>query len=454
MTKYFFTKVLTTYFLNLVLFFSFFSVAAQNSDPPRPYLNPKFGPDSISRIQCANNLSNMAEYMKIDLPDYALAPWKLVFENAPEARENIYIIGAKIYQHLLSQTEDPQIRAGLFDTLMLIYDRRIQYFGNEGYVLGRKGVDIIRYNEKDYQNAYEAFSNSARLGGSETSLNVITGLAQTASVMFNNGLIEEEEFLSKYFVCQDILAEKRKAGKSIPSIRRAENMLDRILENSNFKDCEPLETFFAEKISNDESNEELMQLTIDLLTSSGCENTAFCANVNDMLLKISPDAGIAYKVAKFNINNENYEKAAEYLIMAIEIEEKADRKALYQYQLSLIYLGKLSNPKEARFYAKKASQSKTNWGDPYFVIAAASVEGIKSCNVDAFEKQAIHWLAVDYCIKAKSVDPSITVKANDLIAQYKSSFPNVEETFFRSLHEGDEFSFNCWIDESTRVKTR
>lgn len=450
---YFSTKVLTTYFLNLVLFFSFFSASAQNSDPP-PYLNPDFGPDSASRIQCAYNLSNMAEYMKIDLPEYAAGPWRSVFKTAPKSKENVYIIGAKIYQHFLDKNDDPEKFQGLYDTLMMIYDRRIEYFGNEAYVLGRKAVDIIQYNESEYPEAYRAFLRSAEMDGIETSLNVIAGLGQTSAVMLGNNLIEAVDFLSNFFLCKDILTKKRELGKSIPSIIRAEKSLDKILANVKFNDCMQLETFYRERISKDESNEEFMKITIELLTASGCENSAFFAEVNENLLNLKPDPDLAYKIARFNLNNENFEAAAKYLLLAIDMEKDNEKRAQYQYQLSLIHMAKLMNPKEARFYALQSIQSKSNWGEPYFIIAASSVEGIKDCNTDAFSKQAINWLAVDYCIKAKSVDPSVTQKANDLIEKYKSGFPNHEETFFRSLQEGDPYSFSCWFDESTRVKVR
>ena len=140
--------------------------------------------------------------------------------------------------------------------------------------------------------------------------------------------------------------------------------------------------------------------------------------------------------------------------LAIKYEEDPNQKALYLHQMALVYLSKLSNPVKAREYAMEAIKNKPDWGEPYFIVASALIEGIKSCNVEKFDRQAIYWLAVDYCIKAKAVDPTVSAKANDLISQYKNGYPNVEETFFRSLKEGDNYSFGCWINESTRVKSK
>ena len=159
-------------------------------------------------------------------------------------------------------------------------------------------------------------------------------------------------------------------------------------------------------------------------------------------------------MAKYNLQNQAYPKAAEFLKLAIEFENDPSQKALYQHQLAIILLAKLSDPREARYYGIQATESNPNWGEPLLLIASATIEGVKSCDIGAFEKQAIYWLAVDYCYKAKSIDPGIAKKADDLIVQYKSYFPKIEEVFFRSLKEGDEYCFDCWINETTRVKIK
>jgi hypothetical protein len=110
-----------------------------------PTQNPNYDPDSLSRVSCANDLSTLAEYMKINLSDFALPSWRNVFYNCPASSKNIYIYGAKIFQEKIEKAQDTDIQSAYFDTLMLIYDRRIQYFGEEGPVLGRKGKDMLRY---------------------------------------------------------------------------------------------------------------------------------------------------------------------------------------------------------------------------------------------------------------------------------------------------------------------
>lgn len=410
--------------------------------------------NSSEEVQCELELSNMAEFMKIDLPDYAYSAWKKLFEHCPDASKNIYISGAKIYVDKLRKVEDPQRKQELLDTLMMIYDRRIKYYNEEGYVMGRKGMDIIRFNEKEFEKAYEAFSRSTEIRKGETDLNVITGLIQTGSVMLRSEKITPVEFLSDYMTASDILEQKRATGQNPAKLKRVKTIMDKILSNTRISDCDAIKNALTEKVNAPDVDGDFLKLSLDLLTVSGCDNTEFYSTVNERLMEVEPDPALAYEVAKYSLKNDDFEKAAEYLRKAIDYEEEPEQKALYEYQLAVIELTKLGKPKEAKELAMKAIEHKEGWGDPYFIAANAILEGVKNCNLEKFDKQAAYWLATDYVYRAKQVDPGVEERADELIAQYQTHYPSVEETFFRSLKKGDKFNIGCWINETTTVKVK
>ncbi|HYW96122.1 MAG TPA: hypothetical protein VE870_11075, partial [Bacteroidales bacterium] len=242
MKKYLIRRVLTT---NLALLF-FAMLHAQDS---LPYDNPAYGPDSSSRIRCAAELSTMSEYMKIKLYDYALPSWRSVYRNCPGSSKNIYINGVKIFRNKIEKAEDPGEKAALFDTLMMIYDHRIEYFGEEGYVLGRKGIDIIHYNDKAYDKAYEAFLKSAQLMGEETDLNVILGLTQTGAVMMKAGKIDARTFLDNYLMSRGLLSKMLNKGESSSRITRASDMMDKVVGGAAIQDCDVIEQVFSDKVN-------------------------------------------------------------------------------------------------------------------------------------------------------------------------------------------------------------
>jgi len=439
----FLKKLLTTY----LLIFSGIILMAQDSSESAPDVDT-----GNSNVECALELSNMAEFMKINLPEYAYSAWKKLFNHCPDASKNIYISGAKIYSERLRRERDMERRQQLFDTLMMIYDRRIEYYGEEGYVEGRRGMDIIRYNEPAYELAYASFKKSTDILEEEASLNVITGFMQTGSVMLKSEKISPSEFLTDYLSCAYIMKNKEQAGESPSKLARVNRMLDEIVANTRIEDCNAIETTLSDRVTDPEVSGDFLRLCVDLLTISGCDNTEFFSDVNEKLMEVDPDPKLAYEVAKYNLKNNNSEKAAEYLSKAIEAEEASEQMALYEYQLAVVNLSKLNNPIEAKKLATSAANHKEGWGEPYFVVASAILEGVRNCNMDAFDKQAAYWLAVDYCVKAKSIEPDLAGQANELIAQYTANFPSKEETFFRSLNAGDSYVIGCWINETTTVK--
>ena len=102
----------------------------------------KFGADSVA---CIENLSLFREYFKQKSYADALNPWRWTFNNCPKSSGNIYKNGPKIIKARMNI--DPENKSAYIDTLMMIFDQRIQYFGKEGYVLGLKGYELIRVDK-------------------------------------------------------------------------------------------------------------------------------------------------------------------------------------------------------------------------------------------------------------------------------------------------------------------
>jgi tetratricopeptide (TPR) repeat protein len=445
MKKYLNFRVLTT---NLLLVFAI-TAFCQN---PSHYGDLSYGPDSATQEKCGYELSNMAEFMKINLTGYALNPWRYVYANCPGSSKNIYISGVKIFKDLYDNASDESLKEKYYDTIMMLYDKRIEYFGEESYVLGRKGMDIIRMKEQDFEKAYYAFKKSAQAGKSETDLNVLSGLMQTGAVMFKAKKIGDFEFLKNYMDVSTIIKEKELQGERLSKTKRVSSLADKIIEEASFSDCNVIEKLFSEEIEKDAENKVVLSRAADLLNKFDCINSEFYLEVNKTLFHLTSESAHAYEVAKYYLRQEEYAKSAEYYLYAINNEEVIDQKTNYLYQLALIYYTKLESYKDASVLLKEAIKLKPNWGEPYLLLASVYVKGIRDCEADGFELKAINWLAVDYCRKAKVLDPSVSEKADELIDQYSKSYPSVEDSFFRSLQKGDLYTVECWINETTTVK--
>ena len=70
------------------------------------------------------------------------------------------------------------------------------------------------------------------------------------------------------------------------------------------------------------------------------------------------------------------------------------------------------------------------------------------------EHLSLFWLAVDYYVKAKKIDPEQTAKANEKIATYSQYFPDKETLFFEGYQDGQPYKIGSWINETTTVRAR
>jgi tetratricopeptide (TPR) repeat protein len=439
-------------FIFLLFSFSGFSVILGQNGADI-YNNPNYGPDSAARMNCANHLSTMSEFMKINLSSYALSSWKAVFDECPASSKNIYLYGVKIYRDLWSDEQDEERKKQLVDTLIMIYDRRIENFGQKGLVLGRKGIDLLRYRQESIEEAYGYLGESVQISKNNTEDAVLVTFMQTTNALFKMGKIEAQDVIDNYLVSTDILEAKLKKESN----ERAETALsnvEAIFSESGAASCDDLVNIFTPKYEETPEDTEFLKKITALLTKQRCESTDLFAVASEALYNLEPSSEAAYNLAKLFLVRKEYEKSAAYYQEAINLEKDPATKANLHYELALIEFTKFDQYSKSRSNALEAIKLKSGWGAPYILIGNIYAASSKACGENEFEQSAVFWVVVDKFIKARSVDESIAEEANELINKYSQYFPNVEDAFFYGFQDGQEYSVGCWINETTTVRTR
>ena len=280
--------------LQLTLLFILIGISRVSAQPENIYENPKYGPDSASRMDCANNLSTMSEFMKINLSDYALASWRKVFTECPESSKNIFLYGVRIYRDRIENAKDEAAKARALDTLMLIYDKRIQYFGQEGDVLGRKGLDLLKYDREKVQESYGMLKRSVELSKLHSEPAVMVTMMQEANALFHAGAIEGSELIDNYLTTSNILEKDLKSGRSGDMEQKALSTIESIFANSGAADCAALVEIFGPKFKQSPKDLEFLKKITLLLEGQGCEDEELFARASENLYKLEPSPQAAY----------------------------------------------------------------------------------------------------------------------------------------------------------------
>jgi tetratricopeptide (TPR) repeat protein len=425
-----------------------------NAQKMEYYENPKYGPDSISRTECAKNLSNMSSYVKVNMPDYAYSSWRYCFHNCPAASKNIYIMGAKILKHKIENSANEELANRYIDTLMILYDQRIKYYGQEGYVLGWKGVDLLKYRPEEMKTGYDYLKESLDIMKSRAEEGVAITLMQATNALYKDKVICEDEVIHTYIKINDYLNERLNSKEASEKTEIAIDNVEKIFAACGAANCETLESIFLPKFKTGLEDVETLKNISDILENNNCTESDLYLNVLVELFNVEPAAYTAKRIAPLYHLRGDYENSTLYIKKALQLETDDAAKAKLYIYLAQICKDNLKDYSLARSYAYEALKLNDKFGEPYLLIGDAYVASSKECSESEFEQRAVYWAAVDKYEKAKYTDPSISNKAEKLIDRYSDHFPLKEETFFHGYVDGQEYLVGCWINEKTIVRTR
>ncbi|MBP6540020.1 MAG: hypothetical protein KA234_06795, partial [Saprospiraceae bacterium] len=91
------------------------------------------------------------DFMKLNKYDEALKHWKLAYSLAPGSNGRVkyhFEDGANIYKKLFESATDSIQKQRYVDTIMMIYDKKKECFGDEAYINGLKGFDYYYYYQQ------------------------------------------------------------------------------------------------------------------------------------------------------------------------------------------------------------------------------------------------------------------------------------------------------------------
>ncbi len=441
--------ILSTLFLVLAVGFVFGQKGVEDGS--------RFGHGEDS-IRCIRNLSIYRSNVRNDdYSDITKNSWSIVYNECPKASKYIYIDGIKMVEMAIEKEEDAAKKAELLDSMMAIYDQRIEYYGQKGYVLGNKGIDYIKYSDntvENFQKGYDWLKESIELEKTKSGPAVLVTFISASKVLFSSNTIEGGQVVSDYGMVSDIVdALIKKGGSDGAQMERAKPSIDKLFEESGAASCEDLIPFYAAKFEETPEDVEFLKKSTGLLRSTGCNSSELFFKMVNQLNSLEPTAKLAAELAKLSKQNENLEAASKYYKQAIELELENTQKANYYLELGDL-TRRLGDYSQAKTYALFSIELNPESGYPYLLIGNIYAAANKSCSDEEFEQKAVYWAAVDKFVKAKTVDPELTEDANKFIEAYKPHFPDNETIFFQGYKEGDSYTVGCWINERTTVRAR
>ncbi len=416
----------------------------------------KYGKDSA---QCIMKLSLYREFYKqwkssgYKSPSVydAIGHWRWVFNNCPEASQNAYIDGANMVEYFMKKAGSEEAKAKYVDTLMMIYDQRIKYFGREGYVLGRKASDLLKYMPEEYEKAYHIFKKSVELRGDKSESFVLVYYFRTVLKMVDAEKLNKADMVDTYYQLMDIIDHNVEKYKNDSKLSAWENVKGNIeLSFEPYATCEDLIPAFQEKFAESPEDLELLKKITSMLDKKDCTESELFFETSVKLNELEPSPNSSFMIAKMLIKKNKYDETIPYLEDALEMEDE-DKKADVFLILANVYNHK-KNYTKARSYARNVLDLRPEDGNALILIGDMYASSASDCGDNDLTRKVAYWAAVDKYIQAKNADPSVEDIANSRINIYSKQYPTSETIFFYDLAEGDSYKVECWINETTKVR--
>ncbi len=414
------------------------------------------GQDSIN---CIKNLSLYREFFKHSNYKDAINPWRQVFGECPAASERMYVEGITMYRKFIESTSSEARKEELIDTLIMIYDRRIQYFGGEGNVLGRKGIDILRYrmqapdgsvNTAAVNDAYNDLKRSIDLEKNDPRDATLVTFISAGITLNQKGKLNDNQVIEDYFMVTDIVDPLQDKSSRWP---RAKQTIDDNMIKSGLLTCDALNSYFEPQFEAKKTDEKFLADVIRFYSSAGCDRADLYVSASEQMYRINPGPESAHQLAILLIAKSDFQKAATYLKMAV-LGENIDNntRAEWFYELAVVSMAN-KDYCDAIAYSREAVAYKSDYGKAYLILGDAVIASRDNLG-DDFEKRTAFWVAADKYAKAKAVDPGVANDANRKLNDYAVQYPNHEEVFFRDIKDGDSYQVKGCINEYTTVRSR
>lgn len=460
------SKLLKSTLLVLVLFVFVNTLIGQGTPP---HLDPKYGADSVARMECAMNISLYSEFYKQQNYTDALKPWLKVYELCPTASKNTFIKGATIYKNLIATEKDAVKKEALVDKLMALYDKRIEYFGDRGAVLSYKGADLFAYrSEVAQKEVFDILGEAMKLEGKESKGAVVTIYMQVAVALYKSNELNGEKVIGAYTFSTETLdlaieynkmlvakggKYQQSAEKELENLKTSYDNVEALFSESGAANCQALEAIFNAKYEENKDNLDWLVKINKLLNKNECTELELFAKTAEQQYKLDPTAEAAYNLARLFLKREQYTKAQGYYEQATNLQTDLNTKALYYYEWSQLALATDDYPK-VRELSNKSIENNPNDGRPYIMIGRAYAASRKmNIGKEQVEQSTVYWVAVDSFIKAKKVDASLTAQVDELVKDYSVYFPKYEEWFMAiGTNEGDSYTVGGWINVTTKVR--
>lgn len=410
--------------------------------------DPKYGrtPEERQRVVELINLFN-ASYGMQDYND-AISILHQIRAIKPDANVNIYISTGNIYKRRIDAAQSVAEKNALIDSLMTIYDWRIELFGDDpqagrNYLEMQKALEYLAYRPNDKQGIRDLFERAIADYGNDVPLNNLNIYFNFLVNEYRADRLETDDLMAAYEKFDKIYA-----ASNDPEKEAAQTTFEALLIQSGAADCENIEKIYRAKIADDPDNIDLFKKAFSLLEKGKCNND-FQLEMAEKIYLSDPNTQMALYLSQRYDQKGDQAKSRHYIQEAMRTETDPIAKSKLTAQLAGTELSK-GNITMALNLAREAIQMDPNNGTAQLVIANAYYSSLGSGACSGFDLQAASWVVYDNAVKARGLlqesgQQELLQIADKIAADARSRWPEAQQILLRGIEIGSSYNVNCGV---------
>ena len=224
--------------------------------------------------------------------------------------KKIFRLIYKNFQRLFLRPSYRKIFQKLFlylDSLETLYDNRIVNFGQENYVLGLKGSDMIKHSFSDLDRAFIYLRQSVEGQQAKSKAGALFSYFKAAFKKYQANSLDKAQLLEVYATVSDYLdVNISKDSKSKKFYVNAAENVEKLF--SNVANCDELTAMFDSKYQETPKSINLLKRIVKVLDKKDCTDAEVYFFAAKQLHEIEPSALSAYNMGNLAIKkNKSYE---------------------------------------------------------------------------------------------------------------------------------------------------
>lgn len=374
-----------------------------------------------------------------------------LLQNVPNLNKSIYINGVKIYNGLASEATDKALKTVFKDSVLMLYDLRIKYFGEEGKVLNRKAYDAYKYYVSDksrYEELFVLFKSTFELNGNKVmDLNLLPYMDIVRRYKVSGGNISDEEILEIYEEIVQITNYKIEVvKKNVDKLKFVLDKVNELLIQTIDVDCEFVKNTLGPKLEAEPENLKLAKNILRLSFAGKCIDLPVFLEAAKVVQKSEPEYALAKLIGQSSASKKDFDTAIKYLEESVELTDDNTKKGDSYYSLAVIQ-SNLDKNVSARDYARKAVAADPTKKESYKLIGNLYYNSFGDCKKG---QNPIH----DKAVYIAAYDMFRLAGDSAGMSRARAQFPTMEEIFTWDLQVGDSYKVGCWINQTVSIQKR